>query len=107
MQKDGRDQRVIQRRLRPGNLRADTRLAERLDDEPGLHDEFDPPAQRAVKPRNPERLGLFALLPWHGFKSKRVDPSVDGIEVAADLDGSRRTVRFPQHPAVRWNKAWM
>jgi hypothetical protein len=46
-------------------------FAKAFDEQPGLNDEFDPPAQRPVEPGNAERLRLFAFLQRHIRQPKR------------------------------------
>ena len=62
MQKKRRDESVFQCGFSLGQFHADTRFAKAFDDQPGLDDEVDPPAQRPVKPGNTERLRLIAFL---------------------------------------------
>ena len=80
MQKKRRDQCVFQYRFRLGRFHADARLAKALDHQPGFDDELYPPAQRAVKPGNPERLRLLAFLLGCLFKPEGIDPPIGGIE---------------------------
>jgi hypothetical protein len=102
-----RDQRVFQCRLRLGHFRAHVRFAKAFDDQPGLDDEVDPPAQRSVEPGNTERLCLLALLLRYIFKPKGIDPSVSRIKIATDLDCPRRAVGLPQDAAMRRDEARM
>jgi hypothetical protein len=55
MQKDRRDQRVLQR-----GLRRDAWLAEPLNDQSGLDVDLNPSAQGPVKPRDAKWLNLIA-----------------------------------------------
>src|SRR6516162_11444968 len=107
MQKNRRDQRVFQCGLRLGHFHADARFAKEFDDEPSLDDEVDPLAQCPVKPGNTERLRPLALLLGCIFKPEGVDPPVSGIEIAPDLDCSRRAVGLPQDSAMRWDETRM
>src|SRR5438067_4081187 len=101
MQKERRDQRVFQCGLRLGHFRTDARFAKAFDDQPGLDNKLDPAAQCPVKSGNAERLCLLALLLRYIFKPKGIDPPVNGVEIAADLDCARRAVGLPQNAAMR------
>src|SRR5205823_5546666 len=79
MQKKRRDQRVFQCGLRLGHFRANARFAKAFDDQPGLDDEVDPPAQSPVKPGNTERLRLITFLLRGTFKPKGIDPPIGRI----------------------------
>ena len=80
MQKNWRDQRVLQCGLRLGHFLADARFAKAFNDQPSLDDQVDPPAQCSVKPGNAERLRLLALLLRYIFKPEGINPPVSGID---------------------------
>src|SRR5437879_8220056 len=107
MQKKWRDQRVFQCGLRLGHFHAGARFAKAFDDQPGLDDEVDPPAQSPVKPGNTERLRLITFFLRCIGHPKAIDPPVSGIEIATDLDCSRRAIRLSQDAAMRRAEAWM
>jgi hypothetical protein len=60
-----------------------------------------------VEPGNAEWLRVFAFLLRHGFKPKGIDPSIDRIEIAGDLDRPRCAVEVPQDAAMRRDETRM
>jgi len=101
MQKGRRDPRVFQYRFRFGQFHADARFVKAFDNQPGLQDKVDPPAQRPVEPGNAERLRPFAFFLRHVGQPPGIDPPIGRIEIAGDLYRSRCAVGLPQYAAVR------
>jgi hypothetical protein len=107
MQKERRDQRVFQCGLRLGHFRADARFTIAIDDQSGLDEELYLAAQRPVKPGNAKWLRLVAFLQRDILEPECIDPTIGGIEIATDLNCSRRAIGLPQDAAMRRHEARM
>ena len=107
MQKERRDARIFQCRFRLGQFHTDARFGKAFDDQPGLDDEIDPPAQRPVEPGNAERLRFIAFLLRHVGQPKGIDAPIDRIEIAGDLNRSRCAVGVSQDTAMRRDETRM
>jgi hypothetical protein len=58
-----------------------------------------------MKSRRAERRDRAAFVGRKCLEPPRIDPTVDCIEITADLDCPHATIGLAQHLAVRWDEA--